>query len=70
LNILRWLCFQESMIQKLSNNLVNCCHLWVLHLMNCNCLQFFFDILYHGLNISICVGMNNYLHLLANWMHF
>jgi len=57
LNNLQWLCFQECMIKKLSNNLVNCCHLRVLHLTNYNCLQFFFDVLNHSLNISICVDM-------------
>jgi hypothetical protein len=57
LNNFRWLCLQECMIQKLPNNSVNYCHLWVFHLTNCNFLQFFFDILNHGLNISICVNM-------------
>ncbi len=57
LNNLRWLCLQECMIQKLPNNLVNCCHLWVFHLTNYNFLQVFFDILNHGLNISTCVNM-------------
>ncbi len=41
LNNLRWLCLEECMIQKLPNNLFNCCHLQVLHLTKCNCLQFF-----------------------------
>ncbi len=45
------------MIQKLPNNLFNYCHLQVLHLMKCNCLQIFFGILNQGLNISICVDM-------------
>ncbi len=43
LNNLRWLCFQECMIQKLPSNLVNYCHLRVLHLKNYNYLQIFFD---------------------------
>jgi hypothetical protein len=42
LNRLQWLSFQECMIQKLPNNLVNCCHLRVLHLTKCNFLEFFF----------------------------
>jgi Leucine-rich repeat (LRR) protein len=54
---LRWLCIQECMIQKLPNNLFNCSHLQVLHLMKCNYLQFSFDISNHGLNKSICVDM-------------
>jgi len=58
LNNFRWLCLQEYMIQKLSNNLFNCCHLQVLHLTKCNCLQLFFDISSHGLNMSICVDIN------------
>ncbi len=58
LNNLRWLCLQEYMIQKLSNNLFNCCHLQVLHLTKCNCLQFFKNISNHGLNMSIYVDMN------------
>jgi hypothetical protein len=41
LNNFRWLCFQECMIQKLSSNLFNYCHLQVLHLTKCNCLQMF-----------------------------
>ncbi len=57
LNNLRWLCLQKCMIQKLPNNLVNCCHLQVFHLTNYNFLQFFSNILNHGLNISICVNM-------------
>ncbi len=57
LNNLRWLCLQECMIQKLPNNLFNCCHLQVLHLTKCNCLQFLFDILSQGLNMSKCVDM-------------
>ncbi|KAH8962673.1 hypothetical protein BDL97_05G113200 [Sphagnum fallax] len=57
LNNLRWLCLQECMIQKLPNNLFNCCHLQVLHLTKCNCLQFFFNILNQGLNMSVCVDM-------------
>jgi hypothetical protein len=57
LNNLRWLCLQECMIQKLPNNLFNYCHLQVLHLTNCSCLQFFFDILSQGPNMSICVDM-------------
>jgi Leucine-rich repeat (LRR) protein len=44
LNNLRWLCLQECMIEKLPNNLFNCCHLQVLHLMKCNCLNFFTSI--------------------------
>jgi Leucine-rich repeat (LRR) protein len=35
----------------------HCSHLQVLHLTKCNCLQFFFDISNHGLNMSICVDM-------------
>jgi Leucine-rich repeat (LRR) protein len=54
---LRWLCLQECMIQKLPNNLFNCCQLQVLQLTKCNCLQFVCDILSHGLNMSICVDM-------------
>ncbi len=46
------------MIQKLSNNLLNCCHLQVLHLTKCNCLQKNFDISSHGLNMSIFIIMN------------
>ncbi|CAM6073947.1 unnamed protein product [Sphagnum tenellum] len=42
LNNLRWLRLQKCMIQKLPNNLVNYCHLRVLHLTNYNYLQFFF----------------------------
>jgi len=57
LNNLRWLCLQECMIQKLPNNLVNCCQLRVLHLMNCNYLQFFFDILNHGFNMSMSIDV-------------
>jgi Leucine-rich repeat (LRR) protein len=56
-NNLRWLCLQECMIQRLPNNLFNYCHLQVLHLTDCNCLQFLSNILSHGLNMSICVGM-------------
>jgi hypothetical protein len=56
LNNLQWLCLQECMIQKLPNNLFNCCHLQVLHLTKCMCLQNF-DILSHGHNMSICFGM-------------
>ncbi len=52
LNNLQWLCLRECMIKKLPYNLVNCCHLRVLHLMNCDCLQFSFDILNHGLNLT------------------
>jgi Leucine-rich repeat (LRR) protein len=54
---LRWLCLQECKIQKLPNNLFNCCHLQVLHLTKCKCLEFFFDILSQCLNMSICVDM-------------
>jgi len=57
LNNLQWLCLQECMIQKLPNNLFNCCHLQVLHLTKCNCLHYFFDILSQGFNMSICVDM-------------
>ncbi len=57
LNNLRWLCLQECVIQKLPSNLFNCYHLQVLHLTNCDCLQFFFDILDHGLNMSISIDM-------------
>ena len=57
LNNLRWLCLQECMIQKLPNNLVNCCHLRVLHITNCYYLQLFFDTLSHGLNMSKCTNM-------------
>ncbi len=57
LNNLRWLCLQECKIQKLPNNLFNCYHLQVLHLTKCDCLQYFFDILNQGLNMSICVDM-------------
>jgi Leucine-rich repeat (LRR) protein len=57
LNNLRWLCLQECMIKKLPNNLFNCCHLQVLHLTKCKCLQMFFDILSQGPNMSICVDM-------------
>ncbi|CAM6076593.1 unnamed protein product [Sphagnum tenellum] len=56
LNNLRWLCLQECMIQKLPNNLFNCCHLQVLHLTKCNCLQIFF-ILNQGFNMSVWVNM-------------
>ncbi len=56
LNKLQWLCLQECMIQKLPYNLVNFCDLRVLHLMKCNFLQLFFDILSHGMNMSICVN--------------
>jgi len=45
------------MIQKLPNNLFNCCHLQVLHLTKCNRLQFFFDILSQGFNMSTRVDM-------------
>ncbi|CAK9872812.1 unnamed protein product [Sphagnum jensenii] len=54
---LRWLCLQECEIQKLPNNLFNCCHLQVLHLTKCKCLEFFFDILSQGPNMSMCVNM-------------
>jgi hypothetical protein len=57
LNNLRWLRLQKCMIQKLPNNLVNYCHLRVLHLTNYNYLQFFFDTLSHGLNMSKCTNM-------------
>jgi len=57
LNNLRWLHLKKCMIQKLPNNLVNYCHLRVLHLTNYNFLQFFFDTLRHGLNMSICTNM-------------
>jgi Leucine-rich repeat (LRR) protein len=58
LNNLRWLCFQECMIQKLSTNLFNCYHLQVFHLTKCDRLQFSFDILSHGVNMSISIIMN------------
>ncbi len=58
LNNLQWLCLQECMIQTLPNNLVNCCHLRVLDLMNCNYLQLVSDILNHGLNMPISINMN------------
>ncbi len=45
------------MIEKLPNNLVNCCHLQVLHLTNCEDLQMFFDVSNHGSNISLCDDM-------------
>jgi hypothetical protein len=61
LNNLQWLCLQECMIQKLPNNLFNCYHLQVLHLMKCKCLQFFFHILNHDLNMSISIGKLNAL---------
>jgi Leucine-rich repeat (LRR) protein len=54
---IRWLCLQECMIQRLPNNLFNYCHLQVLHLTKCNCLQFVSDVLGHGLNMSVCVDM-------------
>jgi Leucine-rich repeat (LRR) protein len=57
LNNLRWLCLQECMIQKLPSSLLNCCHLQVLDLTECNRLQFFFDVLGHGLNMSISIDM-------------
>ncbi len=57
LNNLRWLCLQECMIQKLLNNLINCYNLRVLHLPNCDYLQFLFDILSHGLNMEISIDM-------------
>jgi len=57
LNNLRWLCLQECMIQKLPNNLFNYCHLQVLHLTKCKCLQFVLDILSQKPNMSICVDM-------------
>jgi hypothetical protein len=41
LNNLRWFCFQEYMIQKLPNNLFNCCHLQVFHLTKCNVYNLF-----------------------------
>ncbi len=55
LNNLRWLCLQECMIQKLPSSLFNCCQLQVLDLTKCNRLQFVFDILSHGLNMSISI---------------
>ncbi len=57
LNNLRWLCLQECKIQRLPNNLFNCCHLQVLHLTKCNSLQNFFDILSPTFNMLICVNM-------------
>jgi len=57
LNNLRWLCFQECMIQKLRSNLFKCFHLQVLHLTNCNHLQTIFDFLINNLNSSINVDM-------------
>jgi hypothetical protein len=57
LNNLRWLCLQKCMIQKLPNNLVNCCQLRTFHLLNCNYLQLFFDLLSHGLNMLISIDM-------------
>jgi hypothetical protein len=57
LNNLGWLCLQECMIQKLPNNLFNCCHLQVLHLTKCKGLQFFSNILNQGLKMSTCVDM-------------
>jgi hypothetical protein len=45
------------MIQKLPNNLVNCCQLRTFHLLNCNYLQLFFDLLSHGLNMLISIDM-------------
>ncbi|CAK9194138.1 unnamed protein product, partial [Sphagnum troendelagicum] len=57
LNNLRWLRLQECMIQKLPSNLFNYCHLQVLHLIKCNHLQLFFDILSQGLNMSICLDI-------------
>jgi len=57
LNNLWWLSLQECMIQKLPNNLFNCYHLQVFHLMKCNRLQKKFDILSHGLNMSISIDM-------------
>ncbi len=59
MNNLRWLCLQECMIEKLLNNLFNCCHLQVLHLTKCNRLQFVFDILGHGPNMSISIDMKD-----------
>jgi len=58
LNNLRWLCLQKCMIQKLPNNLFNCYHLQVFHLMKCDRLEFSFDISSHGLNMSIFIIMN------------
>jgi hypothetical protein len=57
LNNLRWLCLQKCMIQKLPNNLVNCCHLRTFHLLNYNYLQLFFNLLSHGLNMLISIDM-------------
>ncbi len=58
LNNLQWLCLCKCMIQKLPNNLFNYCHLQVFHLMKYNCLNFIFKLWSHGLNMSICVDMN------------
>ncbi|KAH8967373.1 hypothetical protein BDL97_03G075100, partial [Sphagnum fallax] len=58
-NNLRWLCLQECRIQKLPSRLFNCCHLQVLDLTKCDCLQFVFDILSHGLNMSISIDMKD-----------
>ncbi|CAM6069216.1 unnamed protein product [Sphagnum tenellum] len=57
LNNLRWLSFQECMIQKLPNNLFKCCHLQVLQLSKCNRLQFFSDPSIHNPKNSISVDM-------------
>ncbi|CAK9213309.1 unnamed protein product [Sphagnum troendelagicum] len=57
LNNLRWLRLHECKIPTLPNNLVNCCHLRVLHITNCDYLQLFFDILSHGFNMPISINM-------------
>ncbi|CAK9869902.1 unnamed protein product [Sphagnum jensenii] len=57
LNNLRWLRLHECKIPTLPNNLVNCCHLRVLHITNCDYLQLFFDILNHGFNMPISINM-------------
>jgi anion-transporting ArsA/GET3 family ATPase len=57
LNNLQWLCLRECMIEKLPSSLFNCDRLQVLHLTNCNRLQLLFDILGHGLNMSISIDM-------------
>jgi hypothetical protein len=57
LNNLRWLCLQKCMIEKLPNNLFNCCHLQVLHLTKCKYLQFLSHISNPGFNMSTCVDM-------------
>ncbi len=57
LHNLQWLRLHECKIPTLPNNLLNCCHLRVLHITNCVYLQLFFDILSHGFNMPISINM-------------